>query len=171
MKSISLILFTLITLTTHAQEAVSLSIHQDSRLAFTGDDHGNPAGTINLMVRLKMQGCQFKHGYLVIFPEFEYGDLETAYKRYSANIGYTFNQTGILGNRLELSGFGGFGWIVRSNATAHSFGGSFEAAYRISYRTKLSFVGQLTHRRDLEMLWGDDAYRYSAFFGIEVNLN
>jgi len=151
-----------------AQSNVSLSIHQDVRLGLIGDDVGNDAGTINILARLKMQSNQQAFGYLVVFPEFEYAEIEGSYKRYSANVGYTFNE--LVVNNFEASLFGGWGFIDRYGKSFFSFGGSGEIAYVINNTIKASVVGQLTERKDLKYMYSKNEIRFSGFIGLEINL-
>src|SRR5690606_31889043 len=86
-------LFILNTVLCLGQERLSVSVLQDVRLGIVGDkEHNYDAFTLDILVRLKMQGNQQKYGYLTIYPEFEYADLKQSYIRYSANVGYTFNK-------------------------------------------------------------------------------
>lgn len=151
-----------------AQSKMSLSVHQDVRLAIQGDDRGNNPGTLDLLFRFKMQGNQFKHGYVIVFPEFEYAEIDGNYKRYSANVGYTFNQLFIKNTELSISG--GYGWIDRYGKTMFSFGGAGEVAYKIGF-IKLSLIGQLTERSDLAYYFNDKKIGFSGFVGLEINLN
>jgi hypothetical protein len=151
-----------------AQERVSISIHQDFKLGVLGDDkHGYKAGTINILARLKLQGDQQKHGYMIVFPEYEHADILGTYKRYSANVGYTFNKLVI--NSLEATATLGYGWIDRYGKSLFSFSGSGELAYKIN-DFKLSIIGQLTERKDLAYLYGKNEIRFSGFIGLEFNI-
>lgn len=168
MKTISLLLLLAVS-TMQAQTTISVSLHQDARLAFLGDNKGNAAGTTNLLARLKMQGHQQQHGYMVVFPEFEYAEIPGTYKRYSANVGYTLNQLFI--NNLELSASAGYGWIDRYGKTLFSWSTAGEAAYKISPKLKVTAIAQLTERTDLKWLHDLYTWRFSGFIGLEFNLN
>ena len=149
-----------------AQNKVSISIHQDTRLMILGDNKGNDAGTINILTRFKMQGNQQRLGYMIVFPEFEYAEIDGKYYRYSANIGYTFNNI----TNIEASLSIGYGSINRYGKSMFSGSGSGELAYLLG-NVKLSLIGQLTERKDLKNLWGTNEIRFSGFFGLEINLN
>ena len=162
-------LILLITLTTQAQRKISIAVNQDAKFLFVGDkERGYDAGTLNLVTRIKLQGHQLEHGYMVVAPEFEYADIEGIYKRYSANVGYTFNRW--IPN-IETSAYIGYGWIDRYGKTTFSGSASGEVAYKINDWLKVNVFGQLTHRTDLKWLWNDDVVRFSGFIGFEVNLN
>ena len=153
-----------------AQNKVSLSIHQDARLGLLGDDKGNDAGTLNILARFKMQGKQQKgYGYLVVFPEFEYADIGGNYRRYSANVGYTFNE--LIVDNFEASLFGGWGFIDRYAKAFFSAGFEAELGYKITDRFKVSLLAQLIDRKDLKWMYGNTEVRFSGFIGIEYNLN
>ena len=162
------ILLLLISLSIYSQDRVSLSIHQDARLALVGDGHYQPF-TANILARFKMQGKQQEYGYLIIYPEFEYAEIEGIYKRYSVNAGYTFNKL-ILDN-FETSIQGGWGFIDRYDTGAFSFSLGGELAYKVTDRFKVSLIAQFTERKDLKWMYGDNVIRFSGFLGIEYNLN
>lgn len=161
-------LFLLLGLYMGAQN-VSVAIYQDAKFLFIGDkERGYEAGTIDIVARLKMQGNQDKYGYLIVFPEYEYAEIEGIYKRYSANVGYTFNK--LILDRFEANISLGYGWIDRYSMSSWSFGASSELTYKITDRLKFNLLLQGTERKDLEVLWGNNAFRISGFIGIEVNL-
>ena len=152
----------------NAQSTISISIHQDLKLATIGDTkRGYEAFTPNLLIRFKMQGKQRQLGYMVVFPEFEYAEIDGYYKRYSANAGYTFNQWF---EKWEYSIYGSYGFIDRWSKSFFSFGASGEIAYKISDKFKVSAVGQFTERKDLKWAWNDNAIRFSGFIGVEYNI-
>ena len=160
MKQLILLLF--LTLNLNAQERVSVATYIDPSLLIRGDSHGNPAGTINFIAQLKMQGNYSGIGYLVVFPEFEYADLSMSYIRYSANGGYNF-YTPI--NRLEALLSVGFGLLNREGTTWHSLSTEGVISFKISDRFKINAMGQLVDRKDIKEI------RFSGFVGIEINLN
>jgi hypothetical protein len=99
---------------------LSISIHQDGRLLFLGDDHGNKPITLDFIIRLKMFGRQFEQGYLVIYPEFEFAELSSGkYTRYSANVGYTFNKLIIDNTEYMISA--GYAILNREGAAFRSY--------------------------------------------------
>jgi hypothetical protein len=160
------ILLAVLTTKLNAQERVSFSLHLDPKLMFFGDGNNYEAGTLNIYGRFKMQGLQQKHGYMVVMPTFEYANLEGIYKRYSADVGYTFNR---YYKNVETSVYGGYGWIDRYGKTTFSFSATAELAYIIG-SFKISAITQLTQRTDLMWLYGKTEYRFSGFVGLEFNL-
>ena len=164
-----LVIIGLLSIKLIAQTNVSLSIYQDAKLLVTGDDRGNDAGTINILARVKMQGNQDKHGYLIVFPEWEYAELVGGrYARYSANVGYVFNK--LIVDNFEATASLGYGWIDRYNGAFWSVGGSAELAYKINDTFKFSILAQATERKDLSVIWNDNAIRLSGFIGLEINI-
>ena len=64
------LLFVLMSITFYAQERVAISVYQDVRMALTGDDYYE-AGTLDVLVKAKLQGIQKRLGYMFVAPEFE----------------------------------------------------------------------------------------------------
>jgi len=159
MKQLILLLF--LTINLNAQEKVSIAAYIDPTLMIKGDTHNNPAGTLNFILQLKMQGNEQKYGYLVVFPEFEYADLSKSYIRYSANIGYNF-YTPI--KHLEALLSGGWGILSREGTTWRS--GSLEGVISLKINNfKINLMSQLVDRKDIKEI------RFSGFIGLEYNLN
>ena len=151
-------------------QSISFGLYSDAKLLSKGDRlRGIPKGSKDLVFRFKMNGNQEKYGYLTVIPEFEYAEIDGNYRRYSANIGYTFNEL-ILKN-LEVTPILGYGWIDRYSVSTYSFGASLETLYNICEKMKIGFLHQFVERSDLEWLWGDSKLRYSFFIGIEIILN
>jgi hypothetical protein len=160
------ILITLLSVATcKAQEQISLSIHQDFKLGVLGDqEHGYDAVTLDLLFRVKLQGDQQKYGYMIVYPEFEYAQIDGLYKRYSANIGYTFNK--LIVKNTEATATIGYGWIDRYSKTMFSFSATGELAYNFK-SFKLSMIAQFTERNDLYLFYGKKAISFSGFVGVE----
>lgn len=166
MLIIALILLTVICKLT-AQENISLSIHQDARLLILGDDIGNNPGTLNLLTRLKLNGKQDRLGYATITTVFEIANIEGNYKRYSAEVGYTFNEWS---NNFEASLYVGWGWIDRWGKSYFSGNANAELSYKISNTLKVSLLAQFTERKDLKYRYNDSVIRMSGFIGTTINL-
>lgn len=151
-----------------AQDNVSLSIYQDAKLLVSGDDIGNGVGTVNILARLKMQGNQDKYGYFIVYPEYEYAEIKNLYKRYSIGIGYVFNK--LILDKFEITPSINYGWIDRGGLNGFSVSASSELAYKLNDTFKLSLLAQITERKDLKILYNDNAFRFSGFIGFEINL-
>lgn len=167
---IALFILTLLSITAKAQSGVSISLHQDIRLAIVGDEeHGYKAGTLDLLARFKMNGNQGKYGYFVVYPEFEYAEIDGIYKRYSVNVGYTLNK--LIVDDAEIGVYLGWGWIDRYGKTFYSFGGGIEVSYKLTEKLKISGIGQLTERKELKFYWNEtQTIKPSFLFGIEYKL-
>ena len=159
MKQLILLLF--LTLNLNAQERVSIAAYIDPTLMIKGDTHNNPAGTLNYILQLKMQGNEQSIGYMVIYPEFEYADLSKSYFRYSANIGYNF-YTPI--KHLEALLSGGWGILSREGTTWRSVSLEGVISFKVN-NFKINLMGQLVDRKDIKEI------RFSGFVGIELYLN
>ena len=165
-KSIQLLAL-LLSITVYAQQKVSLSVHQDVRLLITGDKIGNDHLTLNLLTRVKLQGKQDVIGYAVVAPSFEIANIEENYKRYSVDLGYTFNEWS---RKLESSIYVGFGFIDRWGKNYFSFNSNAELSYKLNDNIKVSALAQFTERKDLKYRYNDTVVRMSGFIGIELNL-
>ena len=160
----TLIIALLISCSIYAQDNISIEVYQDLKFATIGDkERGYKAGTLDLVLRLSLQGFQDKHGYFVVSPEFEYAEIEGIYKRYSANVGYTLNKLFI--PKSETSLMLGWGWIDRYGKTSFSGSGSLSYKYLINDKLKVVAMSQFTQRTDLNGL-----IRFSGFVGLEFNL-
>ncbi|MGB1307543.1 MAG: hypothetical protein ACPG6B_01435 [Oceanihabitans sp.] len=150
-----------------AQNNITASIFQDAKLGIIGDkEHGYKAGTLDILVRVNMQGKQTKSGYLVIFPEFEYAKIKGDYKRYTANVGYTFNQFVTQG--VEVQATAGYGWIDRYSKAFFSWTFTGAIKYKITEDIKVVLLSQLTERKELGWLYDYTPWRLSSFIGVEV---
>ena len=161
MKKFLFIVLLSVFINGHAQEKLSFSLLQDVKLATIGDTkRGYKAFTINLLARIKMQGNQQKLGYMIIYPEYEYAELQSTYHRYSANVGYSFNN---IINNLEFETAVSYGFI-NHNGTTRSVGAWFGTNYIISKALKINAGYQIVERTDI------DKIRYSGFVGLEIKI-
>ena len=152
-----------------AQEKIGISVYQDAKFLVLGDEErGYKKATINIVARLKMQGKQQDYGYMVVFPEFEYADIKGIYKRYSLNVGYTFNN--LMLDHLEASTSIGFGFIDRYSKNFTNYSVNAELSYLITPDLKLALMFQLTQRKDLGWLWDETVMKPSGFIGLEANV-
>ena len=153
-----------------AQERVSISVYQDAKFLVAGDpERGYDPGTIDLVARFTMQGKQQDFGYMIVFPEFEYAEIEGTYYKYSLNTGYVLNELFI--KRTEIGASIGYGFIDRWGKSFFSFGASGFINYKITDRIKGSLMLQFTERKDLAWAFGKNEIRTSGFVGLEINLN
>lgn len=166
----TILLLNLISCGLYAQSRVTLNLTQDAKLLMFGDDKGNNPGTIDLAFSSEWQSLQGKHGYLFIRPEVEYADLKGGiYRRYSGNIGYTFNQWV---DKIEFSASAGFG-TLDYDVGYSSFGGNLQTGISLTKDLIFYLDLEITERRDLlkynstnEIL--GTAWRLSGKLGIKV---
>jgi hypothetical protein len=172
--SLLLILVAFLNFTVHhSQERVSLSFYQDGKLLLLGDNHKNKSGTLDLLVRIKIQGKQKRFGYFLIMPEYEQANLQETYKRYSLNIGYTFNRFYLKNlnfvKNIELTASIGYGKIDHFAQSTYDWSVTGEIAYKVNDWLKLGIINQITERTDLLYRYNDNVIRYSCFFGLEFS--
>ncbi len=157
-KFLFIVLFS-IFINGNSQEKVSFSLLQDLKLATIGDNkRGYKAFTVNLLARIKMQGNQQRLGYMIIYPEYEYAELQSTYQRYSANVGYAFNN---VINNIELETAVSYGFINHDGVT-RSLGFWFGTNYVINKALKINAGYQIVDRTDINKI------RYSGFVGLEI---
>lgn len=171
MKLKVLILFLLLLKTTlfFSQEPISIAFHHDTKFLFIGDERGNHAGTIDILIKLEFPVKNFKKAYLTVFPSFEFADLHTgSLKRYSLGAG--FIQKDIFLKKLYLGVYADYGFIERMENSTSSFGLHFEIFYKISNRFSLSYIHQIIERTDLKILYNESNYiRPSSFVGFKIH--
>lgn len=153
-----------------AQENVTINISQDARLALVGDNRGNEPFTPNLSFRSEWQGKQQKWGYMVVAPEFEYADLQGGiYRRYSANVGYTFNKWV---KNIDFTSTLGYG-LIDYNGGFRSFGSNFQISFTIFNGFKFFIDTEIVDRKDLT-IYGDktlgERLIVSGKAGFKINL-
>ncbi|WP_353777897.1 hypothetical protein [Winogradskyella sp. 3972H.M.0a.05] len=157
------------TINSKAQEQVSLSLHQDLKFAIIGDEQGgHSTRIIDITARFKMQGKQQQFGYMVIYPAFQYANLLGIYKRYYANVGYSFNRL-FIKNFEAMAGLN-YGIQDRFSKSFLTFGADFELSYNISEKFKFSLLAQVVERKDLAVFYDDYKLGFSGSFGLEFNL-
>lgn len=173
MKKLILLIVILVSSISFAQQRVGIQVTQDGKLAVLGDkEHGLSTGTLDVAIKIMMQGQQREYGYMVVYPEFEYADLTiVAYRRWSANAGYIFNHFR-QDKKLEIGASIGWGFIDRS-LTDWSWGSNLFVHYKIKKNFKVIMSGQLTERSDLAILYGkkfENEWRTSLRFGVQIDI-
>lgn len=188
------IMFLLGAMTMCGQERITLNGSIDTGLLFLGDDKGNAPGTIDYNIRSEWQGKQKygrfwfinTSGYMFIAPEFEYANLEGGiYRRYSANVGYTFNEffkntkpisfyanNGRLftfdPSKLNFSASLGYG-VIDYNGGYRGFGTNFQIAYELTPGIWFYVDAEFVDRKDLE-IYGESEIRFSGKAGVKVQI-
>jgi hypothetical protein len=166
---LTIMLATLMSLS-YSQEKVSIQVIQDAKLLFAGDDkHGYDAGTLDIGISLIMQGDQQKYGYMIVYPEFEYADLKIdPYRRWTANIGYVFNELIVKNSEIGFSISYGF---IDRGLTEFCWGANAFAKYRLCDNAKIILNLQGTERPDLDVIYNTpNEIRFSGFVGLEFSI-
>ena len=174
-KSTITIAFILITFLSYSQDRIAVSMFQDAKLLFVGDNKGNESGTLNVVIRGNLQSEQQRFGFIDIFPELEFANLKGGnFQRYSLNVGYIFNRLGgthkflnhsIL-NNVEIGSSVGYGFINRQGFSFLSWSFSGVLNYEINNTFKITTQLQSTQRTDLKQV----VFRFSGFIGIQVKI-
>lgn len=164
-----LILILLIGISTYGQNHVTLNVSQDAKLLFAGDEERYDAGTLDLTFRSEWQGNQQNNGYMFIAPEFEYAILKEPYKRYSVNVGYTFNKWI---DKVDFTSSLGYG-IIHHYKGYTGFSANFQISHEILKGLKVFIDLELIDRKDLT-IWKEidfiERVKISGKFGVKVDL-
>jgi hypothetical protein len=120
-----------------SQEKFNLVVFQDAKLFFLGDQIGNDAGTLDLLLKAEIQGKQKKLGYPVLYIAYKRANLRDLYTRYLVDIGYTFNNFGFQNyflRQLEVTPSFGYGQIRRQFNQGEHLHYGWSLSTQISYR-------------------------------------
>lgn len=144
---------------------INLTVYADTKLLTIGDDNGD---RIDMVVRSEWYGNDTKYGQLFVYPQYEYFDSSFAnLQRYSAGAGFKWNT---FLDDLYLTMSIDYGVIKRFGRGFSSFNGCLGLDYEISPRIKISILGTLTERKDIQYMWGELVLRESGYIGIKYNL-
>ena len=179
MKVIIFISLFFISSIIYSQEKMSLGVFQDARLMFLGDERGNSPGTMDLLLRLRLEAKQKKLGYFVFYLSYEHANLASTLKRYSSSFGFTFNnlsKSNKFINRFEFTPTVGYGNLNRNrnNSIDKYYNWSFceETSFKVNEFMKISFLTQLMQRSDLKRKKSNNRRiaRFSCFIGTVFNI-
>ena len=179
MKGIIFITLFFISSINYSQEKMSLGVFQDARLMFLGDERGNSPGTMDLLLRLRLEGKQKKIGYFVFYLSYEHANLASTLKRYSSSVGFTFNnlsKSNKFINRFEFTPTVGYGNLNRNrnDSIDKYYNWSFceETSFKVNEFMKISFLTQLMQRSDLKRKKSNNRRiaRFSCFIGTVFNI-
>lgn len=166
---LSLIILTVLALNlSSAQKNVEFSFYQDLKLATMNDDHGNEPYTMDVVFKFRMNGNKQKFGYMYVAPYFEYAEIAGIYKRYAAEVGYTFDE--LIVKNFEASGGVNYGIQDRYGKNWLVLGADFELGYRITPNFKVKALAQLVERKDLKAFYGNYKIGFSGFIGLTYAL-
>lgn len=182
MKALLLFLCLFCFLQSKGQEStISISVHQDLRLLFVGDDHGNSSFTPNLLVRFEMEAFKIKKSSFPLYLGIEYADLNSAsLQRFFIGIGFvtkfSFLENFLFGFYIDhgiiLRGKSSF--LDPNNMEESSFMGlslNFETTYPITEKLRLSLLYETMDRKDLTSRFETDFnIKRSVFVGVKFAL-
>jgi len=152
-----------------SQDNFDISAHHDTKFFFTGDDRGNYAGTLDLMLKIEIPIIKFEKSYIVAYPVFEHAKLHSGHlKRYAVGVGYI--RQNLFLKKLNVGLLPNFGIIDRFQKTTTSFGMDFEVSYKLFKRFSLSYTHQIVERTDLKTKYNETKYiRPSSFIGFKLH--
>ena len=170
LKFILLIIFLQLSIHTYSQNSFNVTVHQDTKFIFIGDEIGNHRGTINILLKVELPLIEFSKSHVFIFPSYEYAGLHGGtFTRYSLGVGYTHND--VYFKKLNLGLYLDSGAIFRMQKKSPSFGLGVEVSYRLTKRFSLSYVHQMMERTDLKLIYNEDSFvRNSSFMGFKIHL-
>lgn len=169
MRYLITILLIISSISTKAQRQISVSIHQDAKLLFVGDNKGNQAGTQDILISMDWQGNQFKHYYFTIKTQYETARLVGGnFYRYTVNTGWIFNN--LIIPKLETAIYIGIGAIHRSKelklGSLLTYNIMSELNYKILKNSFASIKLELVKRTDLK----NKKFMPNVSIGIKQNI-
>ncbi|NVK52454.1 MAG: hypothetical protein HWD85_05925 [Flavobacteriaceae bacterium] len=181
MKKVLLTLCLFSFLTIKGQESqLQLSIYQDLRLLFFGDERGNSALTPNMVLRLDAEAFKFKKHQIHLSFGIEYADLNSSnFLRFFLGFGHTFELSFL--DKFAFGTFINHGIIFRGKGSFFgnkltdegNFMGlsiNFEMSYPIAKKLRLIGIIQTVDRRDLTIRFNaTDRIRTSGFMGVKYS--
>ncbi len=163
-------LFLIVALNCQSQSQMNLSIYQDFRLMFIGDERGNGMFTPNILAKLEVATFQINTNNIYLSFGLEYADLESApLHRFSLGVGYISSIPYL--NKLQIGVFFNHGIIFRFKEKFMGFSGNFETSYPVAKKLRLSILYQLIDRNDLMIKYNTEKkIKGSVFLGLKMAL-
>ena len=114
----------------YSQNNIEISLQQDARLLFIGDEKGNDPLTVNLFSRVEIPVYNLKKNHLSTYISAEYADLVGKnYKRYAIGTGYVVKT---VYGKIGAGAYVDYGKIYRQKDGFYSFSLSGELNYKIT---------------------------------------
>ena len=153
-----------------AQSDIRLSVHQDLRMLFIGDDRGNNMFTLDILSKLEIDVFKFRNSAVVMNLGAEYADLVGGnYKRFLIGFGY-IKEFQFL-PKFNFGVFINHGLMLRKIGKFMSFSADFEVNYPISKKLRASIIYQLIDRTDLSITFHTrQNIKGSIFTGLKIDL-
>lgn len=160
---------------------MTISVYQDLKLLFLGDDLGNSAFTPDILVKLEIETFTLKNSSFQFHLGAEYSDLKSSsFQRFFIGFGYkrsfSFIKKFVFGASIDhgLMLRGKTSFIGNKEQNEKSFMGlslNLEATYPIKEKIHLSLMLQTIDRRDLTARFNTgNTIRHSVFFGAKFAL-
>ncbi len=160
---------------------MSLSVYQDLKLLFVGDDLGNSAFTPDILVKLEVDAFKLKKSSFHFVLGAEYADLKSSsFQRFFLGFGYKtsfpFLKKFVFGTSIDhgLMLRGKSSFLGNAKVDESSFMGislNFETTYPVTDKTRLSLMIQAIDRKDLSIRFTTgNTIRYSIYFGAKFTL-
>jgi len=161
--------FFMFTFYSLGQNNIEISLQQDARLFLVGDQKGNDPLTVNFLSKIEIPVYSFQKNHLSTYISVEYADLVGEnYKRYALGVGYIVKS---FYRRIGAGAYLDYGKIYRQKEGFFSFSLSGELNYKINNRLKFIATQQLTHRKDLKVLYNSkNGYVISGFIGLKYSM-
>lgn len=161
--------FIILGLFCYGQSNIEISLQQDLRLFFVGDQKGNAPLTVNFLSKLEIPVYNLEKSHFSTYLSVEHANLVgKTYQRYALGVGYIVES---IYRKIGAGAYLDFGKIYREKEGFSSFSLSGELNYKINDRLKFICTQQLTHRRDLKVLYNSsNEYVISGFVGLKYSL-
>lgn len=151
MKTLKLLIM-IASFNTMAQNGISASILQDTKLGFGLDKkHLNDKPTLDLIANVNFEGKQKEYYYFAMQLQYERAELHSGYfSRYGVNALWNFNK--LVVDNLTIGLGGGLHMIERHNTGGlGSYSGLVEVSYPIAKKLRVIAKNELLRRPDLEV--------------------
>lgn len=170
MRKLLLFVSLLFVLSANGQSKMNLSIHQDVRLLFFGDNRGNEVFTPDLRAKIEFETFTLKTGSFYLYIGLEYADLSSSvFQRFFVGFGYltefSFLKDFSFGLYLD------HGLLIRGEGKFMGSSLNFETSYPIAKKLQLSLLYQAIDRNDLTNMFNEERnIKGSVFFGVKLAL-
>ena len=160
----------LFTLLCKGQSDLSISVHQDLRMLFVGDERGNGMFTPDILTKLEVDTFNFTNSKVIIYIGLEYADLVGSnFKRIIIGLGYIHEFS-----FLPKFNFGvliDHGLILRNMGKFMGMSANLEMNYAVTKKLRASIIYQAIDRSDLTETYNTyKNIKGSVFLGLKIGL-
>ncbi len=162
-------IFFMFTFCSYGQNNIEISLQQDVRLFFFGDQIGNDPLTVNFLSKIEIPIYNLKKNHFSTYISVEYADIVGKdYKRYALGVGYVIRS---IYGKIGAIAYVDFGKTYRQKVGCPTYSFSGELNYKINNRLKFIVTQQFTQRKDLEVVYNSkNEYRFSSFVGLKFRM-